>query len=159
MGLILRYMKNKFISDKKAVTIVSIAIVLIGILLMLIPTSKLDKTPVEKTEISFYTEKLEKRITDLLLEIDGITYANVLITLENNGRNVYAEDMSNTSSEYVIIKTANNESGIMLTEITPEVRGVAVVCTNGDDISVKTKVTNLLSSALGIPTNKITIVG
>lgn len=152
-------MINKILTNKKALTVTLAITVLIGICLMALPTSNKETASDDNTEISFYTEKLEKRITDLLLKIDGITYANVLITLENTGTNVYAENISKASSEYVIIKNKNNDSAVMLTEIYPEIRGVAVVCTNGDDISVKSKITELLSSALGIATNKITIVG
>ncbi len=39
------------------------------------------------------------------------------------------------------------------------VRGVAVVCLGGEDISVKKTLTELISRALGIPISKISVAG
>jgi stage III sporulation protein AG len=82
-----------------------------------------------------------------------------MITFENIGEQVMAENKSSSSSEYVIISGGDIDEGIKLTEIFPTVRGASIVCTNGNDAVVKEKITSLVSSALGIPTNRITVAG
>ena len=47
---------------------------------------------------------------------------------------------------------------VEITEIFPIVRGVAIACTNGNDDLVRMKITDLISSYLGISSNRIKIV-
>ena len=150
-------MKNNLLKVKYLLPAAAVAI---GILLLFIPVNnKADTTDEDAKNISFYTEELENKITALLLKVDGINDATVLITLENTGQQILAENTSTSSKEYVIINNGEADEGIKITDIYPEVRGVAVVCTNGNDAAVKEKITSLLASALGIPTNRITVVG
>ncbi len=152
-------MKNKLEMLKTKYLLPAI-ILIIGVILIAIPTSKSEeKETASVTDISYYSSELETKLTELLLEVEGIEKANVFITLENTGKQVLAENKSSSSAEYVIINNAESEEGIKLTEIYPTVRGVAVVCTNGNSVAVKEKITSLISSALGIPTNRITVVG
>lgn len=150
-------MKNNLLKVKYLLPAAAVAI---GIILLFIPVNnKADTTDEDAKNISFYTEELENKITALLLKVDGINDATVLITLENTGQQILAENTSTSSKEYVIINNGEADEGIKITDIYPEVRGVAVVCTNGNDAAVKEKITSLLASALGIPTNRITVVG
>lgn len=152
MKIQLKLLKGKYI-----VPIIALAI---GIILLAIPSEKTDNNQSnENTNITYYTSELEGKLTSLLLEVEGIDKVNVMITLENSGEQVLAENKSNYSSEYVIINSGNADEGIKLTEIYPVVRGVAIVCTNGNDSMVREKITSLVSSALGIPSNRITVVG
>jgi stage III sporulation protein AG len=56
-------------------------------------------------------------------------------------------------SSYLLDVTERSE--LVLSEKAPEVRGVAVICKGGDQISVQKKIISLLASLLSIPTNKI----
>lgn len=137
-----------------------ILLLILGVILLAVPTKKTENSNTDtNTDISFYTSEIENKLTDLLLKIEGIENVSIMITLENNGEQVLAENKSNSSTEYVIISNGNSDKGIILTEIFPSVRGVAVVCTNGNDSAVREKITSLVSAALGIPTNRITVVG
>lgn len=137
-----------------------ILLLILGVILLAVPTKKTENSTTDtNTDISFYTSEIENKLTDLLLKIEGIENVSIMITLENNGEQVLAENKANSSTEYVIISNGNSDKGIILTEIFPSVRGVAVVCTNGNDSAVREKITSLVSAALGIPTNRITVVG
>ena len=150
-------MKLDFIKTKYFIP--SIAVIL-GLILIILPTNKKSgQKDTDTPDISYYSEELEAKITDLLLDVEGIEKAKVVITLEDTGKRVLAENTSSSSTEYVIINNGDSDEGIKITDIYPEVRGVAVVCTNGNDSAVRKKITSLLSSALGIPTNRITVVG
>ncbi len=110
----------------------------------------------EGGDVGFYTEYLEEKITNLCLSIRGIEEVEVFLTLECSSEFQYTSD---TAADYLILKDENGERAVMLCEIYPRVRGVAVVCNSGEQSTVQERITELLSAALGIPTNKIKVGG
>ena len=106
------------------------------------------------TDVSFYTDYLEERIRTLCRSIGGIEEAEVFLTLDCSEEKQYA---GGASSDYLILK--DGEEAVLLGEIYPVVRGVAVVCTGGDSPTVRETVTELLSAALGLPSNRIRVAG
>ena len=151
---------KKILNSIKSKYIIPIVLIIIGIILLAIPSKKAESS-VQNTELYIlsYANEIETKLTELLLKVDGIEEVNVMITFENIGEQVLAENKSSSSSEYVIISGEDIDEGIKLTEIFPTVRGASIVCTNGNDAVVKEKITSLVSSALGIPTNRITVAG
>lgn len=151
---------KKILNSIKSKYIIPIVLIIIGIILLAIPSKKAESS-VQNTELDIlsYANEIETKLTELLLKVDGIEEVNVMITFENIGEQVMAENKSSSSSEYVIISGGDIDEGIKLTEIFPTVRGASIVCTNGNDAVVKEKITSLVSSALGIPTNRITVAG
>ena len=142
---------------KSKVFIICLAVV--GLLLIIIPgvLGSKESNITDDDNFKYYTEYLEDRLEELILQIESVDKVKVLITLDNSGENVYAQDIKSNSTEYVIIQTSNNEEGLLIKELNPAVRGVAVVCNGGSSVSLREKIVALLSSALGIPTNKITV--
>lgn len=110
-------------------------------------------------KVSYYTEYLEKRVAQLCKSVRGVTDATVLLTLERGSEWVYARDEVGQSTELVIVQNSGGEEAVTVTEIYPEIRGIAVVCTGGDDVRIQTELTELLSASLGIPTHRIKIAG
>lgn len=110
----------------------------------------------EYTDIDFYTGYLEKRICELCRSIDGITDATVFLTLDCSNEYVYSEE---NASDVLILSGSNGEQAVLLYEIYPRVRGVAVVCTGGDLPRIRETVTELLSASLGLPSSKIKVAG
>lgn len=108
------------------------------------------------TDVSFYTSYLEKRITDLCQSVDGISEATVFLTLDCSSEYVYSED---NASDFLILSGNDGEQAVLLYELYPRVRGVAVVCTGGDLPNIRATVTELLSAALDLPSNKIKVAG
>ncbi|MBR6650107.1 MAG: hypothetical protein IKL36_01715 [Clostridia bacterium] len=134
-------------------------LILLGICLVLISGAFSPTAKKENVIFDDYTDFLENKIEELLLQMNGINEVTVFITLENSGETVYAENFTSNSSEYVVFSSDNYQNGLILAENAPLVRGVAVICTNGNDIKIQSKVVSLLSSALGIPTNRISVCG
>ena len=144
-----------------------LALFILGILLVVFSGEKKTEAPQIQTptfDEAAYTAELETRLTAILSGIDGIGYVQVMVTLENVHTNVYAEDSSYHSSqtsqesESTLTFYTDKSSGtypIKLTETMPTVRGVAVVCKNGGNADIQLKVTNLLTSLLGVPSNRI----
>ena len=122
-----------------------------------------------------YRKQMENEITDLLKEINGVGDVKVMITLQSGEENIYAEQekksedtqtnqtdsnvqkniRSSYENEFVIIKEQNDNKPLIEKTLLPEIQGIAVVCSGGDDISVISAVTNSVSVVLNIPTNRI----
>lgn len=139
---------------------------MIGVLLLLIGTfiSTSESEKKEAFSVSFYTEELEKKIKELCESVSGVSDAHVLLTLDSSGEYVYAQNTEKNisgsyASDYLIITKNGEESGVLLEEIFPRIRGVAVVCQGGDSALIRKTLTELLSAALGIPGGNIRIAG
>jgi len=139
---------------------------LLGILLLVWSNLTPQNHTASATEYSvqYYTEILEQRIADLCTSVNGIQEATVLLTLDSGSEYVYAQNTTaapnNTGAwDYVIIHQDEGEEAVMVTEIYPKVRGVAVVCTGGDSAAVRQTITELLSASLGISSNRIRVAG
>ena len=134
--------------------IIIIALVILGIIFILLSSFNFNKNKA-KNEFSAttYTKELEKKIESFLKDVDGIKNAKVILTLECSNENIYAKNES--SYDYYI---SSNGDLVEVTEIFPVVRGVAIACTNGDDDIVRMRVSELISSYLGISSNRIKIV-
>lgn len=89
-----------------------------------------------------YVNSIEKKLEEFLKSVDGIDEARVIITLD---------ELSYENSDELF--GGNDETSSL-----PSVRGVAVACTHGDNYEVQNKITQLVSSYLGIPTNRVKIV-
>lgn len=147
--------KLKKIDKSKIIIIVLGAL---GLLLILLST-KLgggDKTKEEYTDLGFYTEYLENKIVNICKKIKGISEAEVFLTLDCSSEYVCKDD---GASDLLILTDVNGKNTVKLCEIYPKVRGIAVVCTGGDEAYIKEKIVELLSAALGLPSNKIKVAG
>ncbi len=90
------------------------------------------------TDITYeYCKELESKVKDLVQGICGSKKVAVVITLDSGKQYVYADEGRTQTTEqsddreqsYTIIKSADGEeSGLLVTEYMPTVRGVAVVC-------------------------------
>jgi len=136
-----------------------------GLALLLIGTLYRGAPPAEEEQqkefyaVGFYTENLEERIARLCREVAGVKEAYVLLTLEGGSEYIYAENESGSARDYVILRKSDDESALPVQEISPRIRGVAVVCTRGDDSAVRLTITELLCAALGIPASAVRVAG
>ena len=96
----------------------------------------------------------------LCAQVKGASNVSVLLTLEAGSEYVYAQnsEISGTDrqkSEYVISSSSGSPNGLLVKENYPKICGIAVVCTGGDNIGVKKEITDLLSAAFNLPSNRI----
>ena len=155
---------SKRIWDKKYVPIIGAA--LLGLVLLVCGgVTGGEKKSAEENEtdsyfsVRFYTEDLEERIEELCRQIHGIGEVHVLVTLEGGCEYVYAENMAGSSRSYILRADGEGESPVFVQEIYPRIRGIAVVCTKGEDSAVRLAVTQLLSAAFDIPSSRIYVAG
>ena len=138
--------------------IIMIAAGVLGVIMMIcgsfLGSGREDEIKTEYTDVGFYTEYLEERIRKLCMSVSGISEAEVFLTIDCSSEYVYGE-----GGDYLILSGSEGEEAVMLCEIYPKVRGIAVVCTGGDQPQIKSTLTSLLSAALDLPSNKIQIAG
>lgn len=110
---------------------------------------------------------MEKRISALLGNVEGVGSCQVMVTLENGGRAVYAADTALSSSgdgqqssteEVLAVDTDTGPVGLLLTRLQPSVKGVAVVCAGGGDPAVCDRVTTVVSAAFHISPRRVAVV-
>ncbi len=123
-----------------------------------------------------YCEKLQKDIKNIVIGITGDKNPTVVITLESGIKYSYASadetdvsssvgsvtDQSSESKKqsYITIKTADGgEQALVVTEIMPEVRGVAIICDGGGNETTAEKIKNAVTAALNITSKRVYISG
>ena len=123
-----------------------------------------------------YRENLEESVLKIVKGISGDKNATVVVTLESGIRYDYADSYNETSSNSSNEKSKNESSSssktyltfkndeggeapLVVTEIMPEVRGVAIVCTGGDNEVLAEKIKNAVTAALDITSKRVYIVG
>ena len=123
-----------------------------------------------------YRAKLEEDVLRIVKSISGDKKATVVVTLESSIKYDYANSFDTTSSNSSGSNTKNESSSssktyltfknrdggeepLIITEIMPEVRGVAIVCYGGDDQVLTEKIKNAVTAALNITSKRVYIVG
>lgn len=159
------YLKN----DKK--TKVVLAIGLIGIVLVfaseIIPDKDEQSKNNQNTEISYsnYSNELEDELKDVISSIDGVGNCNVMITLSHYEENVYAtntqtkndSESNDYKDEYVLYDSDKGEEPVLIMKYLPQVQGVTVVCSGGDDVIVKEKIIEAVTALFNIPSNRVSV--
>ncbi len=143
--LSLKEIKELFRSEKK----IKIALISGAVIILMIAFSGLSASQEKKAERSHfdyseqaqYEEELEKKLSKVLSEVDGIGSMSIMITLDSSEENVYLKD----DDELTSIRT-------------PSVRGVIVVCDGGDDIIIREKVIKAVAGVFGISTTHISVI-
>ncbi len=147
----------------------------LGVLLLLVgsfsgPSDQRNQTEAEtemkpntREVLSEYTETLEKKIAALCESVNGVSHVKVAVTLRSGYEYIYAKDSElkgsgeNTtgSYHYLTIGSGSSESAVYLSEKLPTIGGIGIVCDGGGEPRVKQELTELLSAALDVPSNKI----
>ena len=135
----------------------------LGILLVVVGAfgggdgKKSEKT-VENTSDESYIDELENKIYNVIAKVTGDSDAVVVITCDGSIEHVYIAN-GDDEKEYVTIRTDNGYSPVLYRIVYPNITGVSVACRGGDDPATQKKLIDIISTALGISSNRICIVG
>lgn len=129
--------------------------------------------PVQVADVSLAEEAMEKRLETLLAQVEGAGEVQVMVTLEDAGQTIYAQDQQSQTqeqqsqtgtsrsvdrtSEHILFDGANGRQALVESQLEPEVKGVAIVCTGAGDILVVGQITDLVATVLDVPTNRICV--
>lgn len=126
-----------------------------------------------------YVENLEQRLEEIIGRIEGVNQVSVMITVKGGESKEILKDESVTSEntsesdreggqrtidsysrdENTIYykNSAGEEVPYVLSELSPQIEGVAVVADGGDSPVVKEKIISLIKALFGIEINKIMV--
>lgn len=130
----------------------------------------------QELSVSSQEQALEKRVQEIVETIEGAGSVKVMITLEDAGETIYAQDeqldtehqydesgqevlaRTNGQSSHLFFDSGSEQQPLVETMRQPTVQGVAVICEGGADIAVESRITQVVATVLGIPTNRVCVV-
>ena len=107
-------------------------------------------------ELTAYEAQLEKEIAKLCAEVAGVGQVSVMLRLQGGTRVLYATDEKGKPAS---VGNGSAEQALHSTVLMPEIAGVAIVCRGGDSPHVQKTLVELVSTALGIPANRVAVTG
>lgn len=155
---------KEFFYKNRAVALV----VLVGVLLMLLPTGKTEaQQPQRQETVSEPRENLETRLEQILSQVSGAGNVRVLLTQERGETSVYQLDRQEVTDgdrreirqDTVTVTGSDRQQEGLLTQVeAPRYRGAVIVCQGGDNPTVRLSVVEAVSGATGLPSNRITVL-
>ena len=128
-----------------------------------------------------YSEELEKKLTEMLNKIEGISNVNVMITLKCGNESVVLTEAStqknekkdtdgsgnvSEQSEYkneILVVYEKNSSGetipYVVKENVPKVEGVAIIASGAEKTENMIKITSIVQALFDVEAHKISVVG
>ena len=132
------------------------------------------------TEQDVYLSKLERRLENVLSQMEGTGKVTVMITLESSAEKVVEKDIeadsetvtetdsqggtrttqNSTHGETTVYNGDNTQSQepYISKELSPQVEGVVVLAEGGDNAVVKQNITEAVQALFGIYTHKIRVM-
>ena len=126
-----------------------------------------------------YVAQLEDRLTGIVGSIEGVGRCQVMVTAESGVEDVYAVEetqnvnrtnsyngdevaretqQENTEQKYIVVDAGNGKKeALVKTERQPAIQGVVIVCEGAGSMVVQERVTQVVTTALGIPYNKVCV--
>jgi len=176
----IRSLNLKHISKKHLYLVAVIGLMLIG-LSNILNTS--NDTDIEEPSfsISKYCSSEEQRLENILSHIDGVGKVHVMMTLENGVEYRYAADekqsedsvftyssgsenpskveqTENSQQSYILIGSTGDKKPLVVTELSPSVKGVVVVCSGASDAVIRHRVTEAVTTAMGINSLQVCVI-
>lgn len=122
------------------------------------------------TATAAYAENMEKRLTDMLNNMNGISDVSVMITVKDSGEKVALKDRSTSKSEgsgssqsSVTEDTVIRDDGSLkepyVTKYNePEIEGVVICCRGAENGETTLNITNAVQALFDVPVHKIVIL-
>ena len=116
--------------------------------------------------MEFETEQLEGRLEEALSQMDGVGQAHVVLTLRSGPGQVLAQDVrqsagseqsESTQTTVVLSRGSGVEEPIVLQQLSPQFQGALVVCSGGDDPSVRLRVVEAVAAVTGLGADQISV--
>jgi len=144
-------------------------ILVIGIILMLIPTQVTQKSSEPEAVIPKVTQSnhLHEDLAHILSQINGAGNVKVLLTVAKGEETVYQTNDDISSSEgsltkqiaTVIVTDSDRNESALIRHIIPQIyQGAIVLCEGADSASVKLAIMDAVSKATGLGADNICVL-
>ncbi len=176
---------NLFTGDLRIKVLVALG--LLGMALILASQFMPEKKPPPDSATAVFTSaayagELETRLCDLVSAMEGTGRVRVMITLENAGETVYAQEekrnvdkqeemvpnsqetattttqKENVEQRYILVDGENGREALVKTRLEPRIQGVVVLCEGADNPVAEQSITHVVTTALNIPTTRVAVV-
>ena len=138
---------SKLLKNKKTLLLLFAALVL-GVLLMILGGRGKNETEVD--EISEYETAVQNKIEQTVQAMCG-GKVYVIVSADYGKETQYAKNVTESGEQTVI----SSGSPVTVRTAAPVIRGITVVCKNGDDKATARRITEALSCAYGISSARI----
>ena len=146
-----------------------ILMIVIGIVLLLLPTSgrKVQQATEKPVSNMVETPDLSKQLEDLLSQIDGAGEVRVLLSVASGEERIYQSDTDrtlngdsqHTKNDTVILAGSDRSQAGLLCRVDPPVySGAVVVCKGADSPTVRLSVVSAVSKLTGLGADRISVV-
>ena len=154
---------SQFIQKYKYVALVLV----VGIVLMIIPTEKEQATQAVLTVSEDRILSVEERLTQILRQVKGAGEVKVLLTEALGEETIYQTNEDKTQNDtstssrcdtVTITDSQRNEQGLIRQQNPPQYMGAIVVCQGGDQPTVRLAILDAVSKVTGLGADKISIL-
>ena len=141
-----------------------VLVLLVGIVLMLLPSRQERTTQTNiVTEPTEQKQDVQKELTQILAQIDGVGTVQVMLTVASGEETVYQTDTETTdhacSIDTVVVTDANRaQQGLVQMKKPPKYLGAIVVCKGGGNAAVKLAVVEAVSRVTGLGADQISVL-
>lgn len=140
-------------------------VVLVGVFLLLLPDAQGESTghtQASQQEEQFDLDRMEKKLEQVLGQVQGAGEVTVMLTLRESARQVLARDTEVSEEEQrstavIVSKGSGVQQTVPLQSIYPQYQGALVVCTGGGDARVKLELMEAVRALTGLSAEKISI--
>ncbi|MEA5134967.1 MAG: hypothetical protein VB035_02385 [Candidatus Fimivivens sp.] len=128
-----------------------------------------------------HAQQTEQRLAEILKQIKGVGAVHVMVTLENGVEYRYAADEKQSGDSvftyadgsdapskvqekedkeqsYILVDSSGGKKPLVLTELSPRVKGVVVVCSGAGNPVIRQRVTDAVTTALGVTSLQVCVI-
>ena len=172
------------LSDEKIRNRLLISVGLLGLLLIFLSELGGSENPKvasmsQTVENEAYIQSMEDKLGKLVEQVSGAGNCHVMVTLEQGTQYVFASEnkkvidetqsrdgnenskvqqKDNSESRIVVLEENGVSRPLVETSKEPQVKGVVVVCEGGSSSIVRERVTEVLTTVLGIGSHQVCVV-
>jgi stage III sporulation protein AG len=148
---------------KKKLPLPALAVMAVGCLLLLLPVREPsgERQPEQEMQEVFELETFERRLEQVIAEIEGVGEARVILSLHGGSRQILAQDRqqdsAGASAQTVTVGSASDRQVVPIQTMAPDFRGALVVCRGADDAGVRLEVTKAVCVLTGLGTDCVCV--
>lgn len=134
-----------------------------------------------QTSSQQFAQHTEQQLAQLLCKAAGVGETHVMVTVEQGAEYRYAADEKSSGDSvatyagaegaltkqeqkqerqqsYILVESGQGKQPLVLTELAPKVKGVVVICRGGGSAVTKQRVTDIVTTALGISSIQVCVI-